>query len=161
MILARTALEFFRRAMLTAALVVLTPVAVAQDRPPGGPHGGLPPLAAILLADDVHASLALNATQESVWAALDTLEANVHSQMQAAHEAMKTLVAAELAKTLPDLALIESTQASARQTAGVAMQELSTQAGTFYASLTDAQKAVVVAVVQVAYQRALAAPRRR
>jgi hypothetical protein len=161
MILARTALEFFRRALLAAAIIVLTPVAVAQDRPPGGPHGGLPPLAAILLADDVHASLALNATQESVWAALDTLEANVHSQMQAAHEAMKTMVAAELAKSLPDLALIESTQASAHQATAAAMQELSTQAGAFYASLTDAQKAMVVATVRAAYQRALAAPRRR
>lgn len=161
MILPGIALEFFRRAMLTAALVVLTPVAVAQDRPPGGPHGGLPPLAAVLLADTVHASLALNATQESAWMALDTLDANVHSQGLASQEAMKALVAAELAKALPDLAMIESTQASARLTAGAAMQELSAQAGAFYASLTDAQKAVVVAAVQEARQRALAAPRRR
>lgn len=161
MLLARPALECFRRALLAAALVVLTPVAVAQGHPPGGPHGGLPPLAAVLLADDVHSGLALNATQESAWAALDTLEANAHAQMQASHEAMKTLVAAELAKSLPDLAPIESAQASARQATGVAMQELSTQAGAFYASLTDAQKAVVVAAVQSAYQRSLAAPRRR
>ena len=147
-------LAFFRRAVLAFAIVILTPVAIAQGQAPGGRPGGLAPLAAILLDDGVHASLALDATQESAWAALDASESAAHAQMQASHAAVRTLVEAEMAKALPDLALIEAAQTEARRASGVAMQSLSTLAAAFYASLTDAQKATVVAAAQSAYRRA-------
>jgi hypothetical protein len=158
---ASSALDLFRRVLLATVLVVLTPVAFAQGHPLGPPGGGLPPLAAFLLDDTLHASLALSAAQESAWTALDTLDAEVHAQMQASHEAMRTLVATELAKATPDLVLIETTQTSARQAIGTAMQSLSAQAGAFYASLGDAQKATVIAAAKAAQQRSLSAPRRR
>jgi hypothetical protein len=156
------ALGLLRRALFSAALIILMPMALAQDRPPGPhPGAGLPPLAVVLLDDAVHASLALDATQESTWAALDALDADVHAQQQASRESMRILVATELSKASPDLSLIETTQAYARQTTAAAMLSLSVQASTLYASFGEAQKATVIAAMQAAYQRSLSAPPRR
>lgn len=158
---AANALEFFRRAVFSTALIVLMPTALAQQPPPGPPRGsGLPPLVTVLLDDSVHASLGLSAEQESAWAVLDALDAGVQSQRQASNESMRVLVATELSKASPDLSLIETTQAYSRQETAAAMLSLSVQASTFYAGLGEPQKATVVAAVQTAYQRSFTPPPR-
>jgi len=135
-----------RHVVLLAALALL-PLAAAQAQGPGHPAGP-PPLAMILLDDVLHASLGLTTAQETLWITLDTHDAGSHALRQSSHDAIDALVATELAKATPDLALIETARAAAHDTIAAAAAQVDGDALALYANLTAAQQAAVINFVK-------------
>jgi hypothetical protein len=150
-----TSLMTHASALLRSAVLVATlslaSLASAQTPPPHG-HPGAPPLAAILLDDVLHASLGLSAGQEALWLALDTDDANLQAQMKASHDAVQSLVTTELANTTPDVVLIETARAAARDADIAAAQQLDSDALALYANLDATQQATVIGAFKAAYQ---------
>jgi hypothetical protein len=152
-IMNRTFNALVHRAALVAALLFL-PLAVQAQAPMGPPPPGLPPLTMVLLDDVLHAKLGLSAGQEALWIVLDTDEANLDAQLRASHEAVRTLVAAEMAKAVPDLLLLETARAAARDADAAAAKKLDADTLALYTNLGASQQAIVIEAIKAAYAQA-------
>jgi len=142
-------------ALATIAALNITPAhAQTVPEPRGGP-GGIPPLAALLLDAQVHASLALTTAQESQWSALQTAEQNVRTQTATVRAALQALIASELSKTTPDLVAIDTAVAAERATGAAAGDAIRNQAATLYETFNTGQQVIVIAAAQALYQRLL------
>ena len=150
----RTVNAIVHRAALVAALLVLPFAAQAQAPMGPPPPPGLPPLTVVLLDDVMHAKLGLSAGQEALWIVLDTDEANLDAQRRASHEAVRTLVAAEMAKAAPDLVLLETARAAAREVDGAAAKKLDADTLALYTNLGASQQAIVIEAIKAAYAQA-------
>ncbi len=152
-IMNRTVNAIVHRAALVAALLFL-PFAAQAQAPMGPPPPGLPPLTMVLLDDVMHAKLGLSAGQEALWIVLDTDEANLDAQLRASHEAVRTLVAAEMAKAVPDLLLLETARAAARDADAAAAKKLDADTLALYTNLGASQQAIVIEAIKAAYAQA-------
>ena len=141
----RSVRQAVRHLVLLAALALPPLAALAHG--PGHP-GGPPPLAAALLDDVLHASLGLTRAQETLWVTLDAHDAGLHALLESSREAIESLVASELAKTAPDLALIDTARAATRDAIDAAVTQVDGDALALYASLTAEQRAAVVNFVK-------------
>jgi hypothetical protein len=143
----RSVRQAVRRVVLLAALALL-PFSAAQAQGPGQPAGP-PPLAMVLLDDVLHASLGLTTAQETLWVSLDAHDANLHALRESSRDAIDALVAAEVAKTTPDLALIELARAAAHDAIADAIKQVDSDALALYSNLTTAQQAAVIHFVKL------------
>lgn len=149
------------RDMLTRLFVLLFAAAAATGTlaqgprasgGPGGPGGGPAPLAHLLLDASVHAALGLGATQEAQWVALQAAVLALRTQHDAERASLTALIESEFSGGAPDLLALEDAFIAQRQAMDAAMEAISAQATTLYASLTTGQQAIVVAAAVARYQ---------
>jgi hypothetical protein len=141
-------------AILTAGLALSALAVQAQPGPkgPGMPRGPAP-LAMLVLDPDVHAALSLTTAQETQWSALKTAEQSFRTLAETDHANSDALIAAELAKTTPDLIAIENATTAAHQSMTAAAAAISAQAIALYSTFNTGQQAVVVTAAQAQSQR--------
>jgi hypothetical protein len=139
--------------VLLTAMLITTTSAQAQPWPrhhdgPAGPAS----LVAFLLNPQVHTALALTPDQQVQWAAVQTAEQNLRTQAETARTNLQALIAAELAKTTPDLVAIEKAVTAEHQAMAAAAAAISGQAIALYATLNTGQQAIVIAAAQARHQ---------
>lgn len=149
----RSIAETFRRGVLAAVLIVAIPALAAQDAVEAAdvtpPH-----LPAILLHEQVHAMLKLDASQEAIWQALDKLDIALQARSLSSRNSLRRVAVSELAKTLPNLVLIEAARAYGQQGVDQALQAVNNHAAGLYASLTAEQRSLVASAARSYYQQA-------
>jgi hypothetical protein len=149
-----------RRTLLQSLLLCVAlaglGVGVANAQPMaerhGAPHGGLSVLG-LLLEPNVHASLGLSSVQEAQWATLQTAARTLHSQTMSARAALQVTIAAEFAKSTPDLAAIDNAVAAEHVNTAAAIAAVRAQALALYASFSTGQQAIVITAARARYQR--------
>lgn len=142
-----------RRGVIAAALFVAVPCLAVQDALDAASVTP-PPLPAILLHDQVHAKLELDANQEAIWQVLDRLDVALQGQNQSSREALRRLALSELAKASPNLVLIEAARSYGQQSVDQALQAVNNYAAGLYASLTAEQRGYVASAARFYYQQA-------
>jgi len=147
--------RFFLHAIAVIAIVASVGTSVAQAQPTaphhGPPRGGLSVLS-LVLNPTVHSALGLSPDQETAWAALQSGEQALHTQMMSSEATLRTTVATEMAKPTPDLAAIDNAVAAQRASAASAMNALRAQALALYGTFSTGQQAVVIQAAQARYQ---------
>ena len=145
----------FASTLFIASLTLAVIAAQAQAGPKGhGGPGGPAPLAMLMLDAQVHTALALSSTQEAQWSAMQTAEQNLRTQAGALHTSLDALIAAEVAKTTPDLVAIENATVATHQTIETAVAAISAQAVALYSTLNTGQQAIVITAAKALEQRA-------
>jgi hypothetical protein len=156
----RTIAASFRRGVLAAALFAAIPGLAAQEAIDAS--GVFPlPLPALLLHDQVHAQLRLDADQEALWKVLDGLDVELQARSRSSRGALQRVALSELAKAAPNLVLVEAARAHGQQGVDSAIQAVNNYAASLYASLSAEQRSLVASAARAYYQQAAEAARAR
>ena len=139
---------------MIAALALASHAAFASAEPPGPPGPGMGGPGVIRLLDELHTTLALTNAQEALWQQLKTDETTMQTRLQVLRQDTGSLVDVELAKTTPDLVAIMGIFEDSRNAARALLEAFEQESLAFYAKLTAAQQAIVVAAFRQHLQHA-------